>query len=84
MTFENATLTDPQASTGDELWKAVVSRDARFDGIFLFAVNSAGVYRRPSCPARRPKRLQVLFFSQPEAAERQGSALAAAVSPGGP
>ncbi|MEY2527363.1 MAG: AraC family transcriptional regulator [Verrucomicrobiota bacterium] len=55
-----------------ELWSAVVSRDASRDGSFVFAVRSTGIYCRPSCPARRPRREQVSFFQVPEAAEQAG------------
>lgn len=51
-------------------WQAVLARDARFDGRFVFAVSSTGIYCRPSCPARRPKRENVAFFQLPEAAEQ--------------
>ncbi len=54
------------------LWEAVCSRDASRDGTFVFAVRSTGIYCRPSCPARRPRRNQVLFFAIPEAAEGAG------------
>ncbi len=54
------------------LWEAVEARDARWDGKFVFAVKSTGVYCRPSCPARRPGRAQVRYFPAPEAAERAG------------
>jgi AraC family transcriptional regulator of adaptative response/methylated-DNA-[protein]-cysteine methyltransferase len=57
---------------GDALWRAVVQRDRRFDGRVFFGVRSTGVYCRPSCPARRPRREQVIFFWIPEAAERAG------------
>ena len=53
-------------------WRAVLERDSSFDGTFVFAVRSTGVYCRPSCPARRPGRRQVAFFPLPEAAERAG------------
>lgn len=53
-------------------WQAVTSRDARYDGAFVYAVRSTGVYCRPSCPSRRPKRERVMFFGAPEAAEREG------------
>ena len=53
-------------------WQAVLSRDTRFDGAFVFAVRSTGVYCRPSCPSRRPRREQVTFFPLPEAAEGAG------------
>src|SRR5947199_4038519 len=61
-----------QTVNNPELWNAVVSRDASSDGSFVFAVRSTGIYCRPSCPARRPKREQVSFFSLPEAAEQAG------------
>src|SRR5215471_11940489 len=55
-----------------ELWNAVLSRDSSRDGSFVFAVQSTGIYCRPSCPARRPRREQVSFFQLPEAAEQAG------------
>jgi AraC family transcriptional regulator of adaptative response/methylated-DNA-[protein]-cysteine methyltransferase len=55
-----------------ELWNAVLARDASRDGSFVFAVRSTGIYCRPSCPARRPRREQVSFFQLPEAAEQAG------------
>jgi AraC family transcriptional regulator, regulatory protein of adaptative response / methylated-DNA-[protein]-cysteine methyltransferase len=56
----------------DSRWNAVVSRDAKRDGEFVFAVSSTGVYCRPSCAARRPRRENVEFFSRPEQAEQAG------------
>ena len=56
----------------DPRWRAVLTRDARYDGIFLYAVRSTGVYCRPSCPSRRPGRAQVEFFALADAAERAG------------
>jgi AraC family transcriptional regulator of adaptative response/methylated-DNA-[protein]-cysteine methyltransferase len=56
----------------DQLWQAVISRDARFDGQFVFAVSSTKIYCRPSCPSRRPSRQRVSFFNKPEAAEAAG------------
>jgi AraC family transcriptional regulator of adaptative response/methylated-DNA-[protein]-cysteine methyltransferase len=55
-----------------ELWSAVLSRDPSCDGSFVFAVRSTGIYCRPSCPARRPRRENVRFFQLPEAAEQAG------------
>src|SRR5881398_1684765 len=60
------------AMTEDALWRAVEARDARLDGLFVYAVRSTGIYCRPSCPSRRPRRDQVAFFPVPEAAERAG------------
>jgi len=58
---------------GDQTrWQAVLSRDVNQDGRFVFAVSSTGVYCRPSCPSRRPRRDNVSFFGQPEDAERAG------------
>lgn len=53
-------------------WQAVVSRESRLDGTFVFAVSTTGIYCRPSCPARRPKRDHVCFFRLAEAAEQAG------------
>lgn len=53
-------------------WQAVVSRDKQADGQFVFAVCSTGIYCRPSCPARRPRREHVSFFLSATAAEQAG------------
>ena len=58
--------------TDEALWRAVLQRDARSDGRFVYAVRSTGVYCRPSCPSRRPKRQSVLFFSSADTAEIAG------------
>ena len=50
----------------------MLDRDTRFDGRVFFGVRSTGIYCRPSCPARRPRREQVVFFQIPEAAESAG------------
>lgn len=56
----------------ETFWQAVLDRDTSFDGRVFFAVRSTGIYCRPSCPARRPRREQVVFFRIPEAAEQAG------------
>ncbi|HXM95078.1 MAG TPA: bifunctional DNA-binding transcriptional regulator/O6-methylguanine-DNA methyltransferase Ada [Candidatus Dormibacteraeota bacterium] len=53
-------------------WQATLARDARADGKFILAVRSTRIYCRPSCPARRPLRRNVVFFRTGEEAERQG------------
>ncbi len=58
--------------TDEERWRATEARDAGCDGAFVFAVASTGIYCRPSCPSRRPKRQNVAFYALPEAAERAG------------
>jgi len=55
-----------------DAWRAVEARDARSDGRFVSAVRSTGIYCRPSCPSRRPRRDRVEFFSAPRDAERGG------------
>ena len=53
-------------------WRAVMGRDARFDGRFVFAVRTTGIFCRPSCASRRPRRDHVVFFTNPLAAEQAG------------
>jgi len=53
-------------------WRAVLSRDRRYDGAFVYAVRSTGIYCRPSCSSRRPRRPQVVFFPLPAVAEQAG------------
>ncbi|MEQ9726924.1 bifunctional DNA-binding transcriptional regulator/O6-methylguanine-DNA methyltransferase Ada [Pseudomonas sp. WHRI 8822A] len=53
-------------------WQAVCERDATQDGRFVFAVRSTGIYCRPSCPARRPRRDNVSFHDGPAQAETAG------------
>ncbi|MER5911221.1 AlkA N-terminal domain-containing protein [Streptomyces sp. NPDC001982] len=56
----------------DSRYEAVRSRDARFDGEFFFAVETTGIYCRPSCPAVTPKRRNVRFFTTAAAAQGSG------------
>jgi AraC family transcriptional regulator, regulatory protein of adaptative response / methylated-DNA-[protein]-cysteine methyltransferase len=51
------------AAGSDDQWDAVLARDANHDGAFVFAVRTTGIFCRPSCPSRRPKRRNVLFFT---------------------
>jgi AraC family transcriptional regulator of adaptative response/methylated-DNA-[protein]-cysteine methyltransferase len=53
-------------------WESVLHRDPSADDRFLYGVKTTGVYCRPTCPSRRPKRDNVAFFSSVEAAERAG------------
>ena len=56
----------------DSRWQAVLGRDGASDGKFVFAVSSTGVYCRPSCPSKRPRRENVTFFPRPQEAETAG------------
>ncbi len=56
----------------ERCYRAVDSRDQRFDGWFYTGVTSTGIYCRPSCPAMTPKRRNVRFFPSSAAAQRAG------------
>lgn len=56
----------------DEYWQAVVGHDARYDGVFVIGVKTTGIYCRPTCTVRRPKRENVIFFAGNHAAENAG------------
>lgn len=61
------------ATYGDDVcWAAVVARDKAFDGRFVTAVATTGIYCRPSCPARRPLKENVRFYAACEDAEAAG------------
>jgi AraC family transcriptional regulator of adaptative response/methylated-DNA-[protein]-cysteine methyltransferase len=62
----------PVRNEADELWRKVLSRDVSADGSFFFAVRTTGVYCKPSCPARRPKRESVTFFKTAAEAQSAG------------
>jgi len=56
----------------DDAWGAVLRRDASRDGDFVYAVTSTGIFCRPSCPSRRPRRDRVKFFPSAEVAQDAG------------
>jgi AraC family transcriptional regulator of adaptative response / DNA-3-methyladenine glycosylase II len=58
--------------TFDHCYRAVQSRDPRFDGWFVTAVTSTGIYCRPSCPARTPRPDNVRFYPSAAAAQHAG------------
>ncbi|MFT4052634.1 MAG: Ada metal-binding domain-containing protein [Microbacterium sp.] len=58
--------------TFDERYRAIDARDERFDGQFVTAVRSTGIYCRPSCPARTPKPSNVTFYPTSAAAHEAG------------
>jgi AraC family transcriptional regulator of adaptative response/methylated-DNA-[protein]-cysteine methyltransferase len=69
MTHHEPSIT-PHAAA--RYWEATLARDARADGTFILGVRSTHIYCRPSCPARRPLRRNVVFFHTGEEAEKQG------------
>jgi len=56
----------------DWCWRAVSGKNSDFDGVFYFGVRTTGVFCRPSCSSRPPKRQNVTFFSTPDDAENAG------------
>ena len=71
-------MSPPRATLGtviedpDRCYQAAQSKDARFDGWFFCAVTSTGIYCRPSCPARTPKRENIRFYPTAAAAQQAG------------
>src|SRR3954469_11094844 len=68
----SATLNSGTRPAEAEMWNAVEAKDRSADGRFVFAVKSTGIFCKPSCPSRRPRRENVSFFAVPEAAESAG------------
>src|SRR4028119_857462 len=56
----------------ERCYRAVHSRDARFDGVFVTAVRTTRIYCRPSCPARTPRAHNVSFYPTAAAAHGAG------------
>mgnify|MGYP003445274567 FL=1 len=62
-----------QTVSDDEArWRIALAKDRRFDGAFVTGVHSTGIYCRPSCPARPPRRENVVFYAGPADAEAAG------------
>src|SRR5215475_8367538 len=68
----NETSREPSLFDDDARWKAVKRRDRAADGAFVYSVRTTGVYCRPSCAARLPRRDNVAFFRTCTDAERAG------------
>ncbi len=75
---------DVDAGDPAACWAAVRVRDAAADGRFVYAVRTTGVYCRPSCPARLPRRENVSFFASAAAAEAAGFRACKRCHPAGP
>lgn len=65
-------MTEPVPIDDDEAWQAVLMRDRAFDGRFVTGVLSTGIYCRPSCAARHPRRANVRFFADATGARAAG------------
>src|SRR6516162_3376008 len=73
----NSPVAKPRSATttfadDESRWRALVRRDRAADGAFYYSVRTTGVYCRPSCAARLPKRQNVRFYTTREQAERAG------------
>ncbi len=58
--------------TDETMWQAVAASDPRYDGIFCYGVKTTGIFCRPSCKSRPPRRENTLFFPDAAAALAQG------------
>src|SRR5436309_5824765 len=67
MPVTNVARLDPETA-----WAAFMRRDRSWDGRVIGAVSTTGVYCKPSCPARRPRRENVTFYASPEEARGAG------------
>src|SRR5260370_42099378 len=56
----------------EQCWAAVASRDRSADGAFVYAVRTTGVYCRPGCASRMPRRENAAFYATPAEAEAAG------------
>ena len=65
-------MTEAAMIDDDECWNAAIARDRSYDGRFVSGVLSTGIYCRPSCPARHPKRENVRFFADGAGARAAG------------
>ncbi len=62
----------PTVPSVDDAWRAVAGRDASADGHFVYAVATTGIFCRPSCPSRRPRRENARFFPAAADAAKAG------------
>ncbi|MDT4897602.1 MAG: AraC family transcriptional regulator [Acidobacteriota bacterium] len=70
---QDQALLDELRTIDDETrWLAVAARDASLDGMIFYGVRSTGIYCKPSCPSRRPRREQAVFFDSQGDAELAG------------
>ena len=65
-------MTDDRALTDEQAWSAVLARDRASDGRFVTGVLTTGIYCRPSCAARHPRRENVRFFADGSGARAAG------------
>jgi methylphosphotriester-DNA--protein-cysteine methyltransferase len=64
--------TQTRTLSSDAMWAAFVARDSRWDGRFVAAVRTTGIFCRPTCTCRKPLRRNVRFYASPDEAARAG------------
>src|SRR5215831_4738021 len=74
---------DSEWTSDADRWQAVTSRDARADGAFFYAVRTTGVFCRPSCASRLPRRENIEFFVEADDARAAGYRECKRCRPGG-
>ncbi|ANB74462.1 AraC family transcriptional regulator [Paraburkholderia phytofirmans OLGA172] len=82
-TSNEAAVSTPSWATDAERWKAVTCREPQADGAFFYAVKTTGVFCRPSCASRQPRRENVVFFTDANAARAAGYRDCKRCQPGG-
>ncbi len=65
-------MSNQQTISDDTAWAAFDARDRAYEGRFIVAVTTTGIYCKPTCPARRPKREHVVFYPDADAARNAG------------
>src|SRR5947207_12939735 len=65
----------------EQCWAAVIAHDARQDGRFFYSVKTTGVYCRPGCASRQPRRENIAFHETTAAAEAAGFRPSSAAPP---
>src|SRR5947209_3149650 len=68
----NTRVAGLRLASDDDRWAALAKRDPAADGVFFYGVVTTGVFCRPSCPARLPRRENIRFFRTHEEASRAG------------
>lgn len=82
-TSKEAAVSTPRWATDAERWDAVTRREPQADGAFFYAVKTTGVFCRPSCASRQPRRENVAFFADANAARAAGYRDCKRCQPGG-
>ena len=77
-------VTEGTTEITNTAWDAVLKKDRHYDGKFVYAAVTTGIYCRPSCPARNPQRRNTLIFLTAAEAERQGYVACLRCHPGSP